>query len=102
MRDFRFAFFERLTTHCVLMRMGWVDMSFAKDGPFEIRYLLELLNSSQQQSDIYSQPIQPLVEVSANTGGMNAVGIENRFVAHISKAMSKTKSSLSGVSEVDP
>jgi hypothetical protein len=82
------------------MRMGWVDMP--SDSPVEMLHLMELLNSDQQESDVYCQPVQPLVE-RANTGIMvpNVVGAENRFVAHISQAMSKANLSLLGVSEVD-
>jgi hypothetical protein len=66
---------------------------------FEIQRLLELLNSDQQEPDqqspdIDSQPLQRLVgpDTRNENSVLDVVGAENRFVAHISHAMSKTRS----------
>ena len=69
------------------------------DSPFEIQRLLELLNSNQQESGALLQPAQPLVALnSVETAILDVVGIENRFAAHISQAMSKTKAGPFGAS----
>jgi hypothetical protein len=68
---------------------------------FEIEHLLELLNSNQQEPGIHAQPIQPLVESeNVNIGNviLDGIGVENRFVAHISQALSKTRSGPFGIS----
>ena len=105
---------------------GVVSMTSQINSPssqVEIQRLMELLNSSQQGADqyspdVYPQPNQPLVEAemvaAAVESEMQRVGkaetlaagnrdwdidtggFENRFVAHISQALSKTKSSSLG------
>lgn len=76
-------------------------MTSQMDNPssqFEIERLLELLNAhpqgpGQQFVEIHDGPVQSLVEAvaaEAGSGGLNVIGVENRFVAHISQAMSKT------------
>jgi hypothetical protein len=106
---------------------GAVSMTSQINSPssqVEIQRLMELLNSNQQGADPYSpdvhpQPNQPLVEVEMVAAAaesemlpagqaeilaagdrdweIDTGGFENRFVAHISQAMSKTKSSSLGI-----
>jgi hypothetical protein len=81
--------------------MGFFDMRSEVVSRFEIEHLLELLNSNQQEPGIRAQPIQPLVErENVNLGNVmpEGAGIDNRFVAHISQALSKTRSGPFGVS----
>jgi hypothetical protein len=88
--------------------MGIVSMTSQMNslsGQFEIERLLELLNSNpqgtdQHSPDIYPQSNQSLVGAETLTDGsrdLDASGSENRFVAHISQAMSKTKSNPFGI-----
>lgn len=65
---------------------------------FEIQRLLELLNSyqqtpGQQSPEINPHPVRSLVVAAGTNAGSGVmdIGLENRFVAHISEAMSKTK-----------
>jgi hypothetical protein len=64
---------------------------------FEIQRLLELLNSyqtpGQQSPEINPHPVRSLVVAAGTDAGSSVldIGVENRFVAHISEAMSKTK-----------
>jgi hypothetical protein len=81
--------------------MGSLDMPSDVGSQFEIEHLLDLLNSNQQEPGIRAQPIQPLVDrENVNLGNVmpEGVGIDNRFVAHISQALSKTRSGPFGVS----
>jgi hypothetical protein len=90
--------------------MGIVSMTSqinSLSGQFEIERLLELLNSDpqgidQHSPDIYPRSNQSLVEAEILTDesrNLDTSGSENRFVAHISQAMSKTKSNLFGIPE---
>jgi hypothetical protein len=65
---------------------------------FEIQRLLELLNSYQQtpgrqSPEIDPHPVRSVVAARTNAGStvLDTIGPENRFVAHISEAMSKMK-----------
>jgi len=73
---------------------------------FEIQRLLELLNSYQQAPgrhtpEINPHPVQSLVVAAGTNAGsrvLDTFGLENRFVAHVSEAMSKTKSGSFSIS----